>query len=169
MEDTKIKEELSISYISTVAAVAGIDYQIDRHDGDSTDGTLKKWVKTKESNNIHSSLRVQLKCTSSDSQYSDDGSNISYCLKVKNYNDLCAKATTPIILCLMIIPEDEGDWIKWTEEELIMKGCMYWQSFANSTPSINASSVTVKIDKSHVVNSKTLLDLLTKIAEEDDL
>ena len=46
---------------------------------------------------------------------------------------------------------------------------MYWQSFANSTPSINASSVTVKIDKSHVVNSKTLLDLLTKIAEEDDL
>lgn len=36
---SKIKEELSISYIATVAALAGIDYQIDCYDGDSTDGT----------------------------------------------------------------------------------------------------------------------------------
>ena len=40
----QIKEDLSISYIIAVASRAGVDYEIIRHDGDSTDGILKTWI-----------------------------------------------------------------------------------------------------------------------------
>ena len=122
----QIKEELSINYIATVAAVAGIDYDIIRHDGDSTDGLLKKQMFPSNAGRFNASLRVQLKCTSSTSQYSDNGKIISYKLKVKNYNDLCAPATTPAILALLIIPENQDEWTRCSSEELIIKGCMYW-------------------------------------------
>jgi hypothetical protein len=73
VDTSQKKEELSINYIATVAAIAGIDYDIMRHDGDSTDGLLKKQISLSNGRRFNASLRVQLKCTSSPSQYSDDG------------------------------------------------------------------------------------------------
>lgn len=169
MDESQIKEELSINYIATVAAIGGIDYEINRHDGDSTDGLLKKWVMPKSGGKIHTSLRVQLKCTSSTSQYTDDGKHITYQLKAKNYNDLTARSTTPIVLGLLVIPEKNDDWIKWSIEELLIKGCMYWLNLANNEETSNKASVSVKIDKNNVINSNTLNALLNKIAEEGEL
>ena len=169
MDISDIKEELSINYIATVAAIAGIDYDIIRHDKDSTDGLLKKQMILSNGGKFNASLRVQLKCTSSTSQYSDDGTIISYVLKSKNYNDLCAPATTPAILGLLIIPEEQEEWTKWSTEELIIKGCMYWLSLANEEETTNVGNITVKIHKNNVINSQTLLQILNKIAEEEDL
>ncbi|WP_446898855.1 DUF4365 domain-containing protein [Clostridium sp. LBM24168] len=169
MEISQIKEELSINYIATVAAIAGIDYDIIRHDEDSTDGLLKKQMFPSNGGIFCASLRVQLKCTSSHSQYSDDGDTISYQLKAKNYNDLCAPGTIPIILGLLIIPENEKEWTKWSKEELMIKGCMYWLSLAGKDETANKANVTVKIDKHNVINSETLLQIFNKIAEEEDL
>lgn len=67
MDISHIKEELSINYIATVAAIAGIDYDIIRHDEDSTDGLLKKQMILSNGGKFNASLRVQLKCTSSTS------------------------------------------------------------------------------------------------------
>lgn len=44
MKDTQIKEDISISYISALCAYAGVAYEINRHDEDSTDGILKKRI-----------------------------------------------------------------------------------------------------------------------------
>ena len=47
MDIEKIKEEISISYISALCAYAGIDYDRVIHDEDSTDGQLKKIITLK--------------------------------------------------------------------------------------------------------------------------
>lgn len=39
---SQAKEDLSISFICALCANAGIDYEICRHDQDSTDGIIKK-------------------------------------------------------------------------------------------------------------------------------
>ena len=169
MDISQIKEELSISYISTIAAMAGIDYEIMRHDDDSADGLLKKCIYVFGGRKFNSSLHVQLKCTSSISQYNDDGKAISYKLKAKNYNDLCAPSTTPIILALLIIPENQIEWINWTPEDLMLKGCMYWLSLANNEETNNTGFVTIKIPKSNALNCETLHNILEKIAREEDL
>ena len=111
MYATQQKEDLHISYISALCSVAGISYDIQRHDDDSTDGIIKKRITFPDGGFYDSQLRIQLKSTSSESQYTDNGNYISYKLKVKNYNDLCTPSTTPIILGLLILPKDESEWV----------------------------------------------------------
>lgn len=147
MHESKVKEDISISYISAICAHAGIAYEILRHDDDSTDGLLKKCIEINDGKKFYSELRIQLKATSSPSQYEDKGDYINYKLKVKNYNDLCCPATTPIILGLLILPEDYSEWVHWTQEDLLIKGCMYWASFSEKQMSDNSNWVSVKLDK----------------------
>lgn len=114
-----------------------------------------------------SQLRIQLKSTCSPSQYTDTGDCIKYTLKVKNYNDLCTPSTMPIILCLLILPEDDSVWVNWSTEDLLIKGSMYWLDLSSAERSPNAEAVSVSIPKSNTVSPETLLNLLTKIAKEE--
>ena len=116
MHSSRQKEDISISYISALCADAGISYDIQRHDDDSTDGIMKKRIFLDDERFFDSSLRIQLKSTSSVTQYKDNGDMITYALKVKNYNDLCTPATTPVILGLFVMPEEES-WVEWSREK----------------------------------------------------
>ena len=75
-------------------------------------------------------------------------------------------ATIPIILGLLILPEEEADWVEWTPQELYIKGCMYWVNLANESLTSNKDEKTVKIEKENVINSETLQYMLEKIAKE---
>ena len=167
MNESKQKEDLQISYISAICAAAGLSYERTIHDEDSTDGTIKAKVATKNRGSINSELRVQLKCTSSSSQYTDHGTYISYKLKKKNYDDLRAQSTVPIILCLMVLPEDISGCVQWSTEELLIKGCMYWADLSKEAPSDNREKVSVHIDKTNVINQESLQEILRKIGEEE--
>ena len=100
-------------------------------------------------------------------QYTDDEEILHYKLKVKNFNDLCTRCTTPIILGLLVLPEDEDTWVKWSEKDLLINGCMYWADFSNESPSDNKNTVTVSINKKNLINKDTLLEILEKIAKEE--
>lgn len=62
MQETKVKEDISISYLSALCAYAGISYERIIHDDDSTDGILKKRVILDDKRKYDASLRIQLKC-----------------------------------------------------------------------------------------------------------
>ena len=166
MNDSSIKEDLSIAYMSAICAVAGIAFDLQRHDEDSTDAIIKKLIALPDERKCEVSLRVQLKATSSPSQYREDDENLTYILKAKNYNDLRTSSTTPIILAVLILPKNEAEWLKWTKEDLLIKGRMYWQSFASSSEKDNKNTVSVRISKENYLNSDKLLKLLQKMAEE---
>ena len=165
MQVSQQKEDVSISYISAICANCGVAYEIIRHDDNSTDGLVMKRIDIGDGVEVDAILRVQLKCTSSATQYSDKRNEIVYKLKVKNYNDLCKKSTAPAILCVLVLPDDE--WVRWTEEDLSIKGCMYWVYLGNQQEKDNAATVSVHIDKSNIINEKTICDLLDKIAKEE--
>ena len=76
MLTTKDKEDIHISYLSAVCASASISFDLQRHDDDSTDGIVKKLLEFEDGTKYMSSLRIQLKCTSSLSQYTDCGDKI---------------------------------------------------------------------------------------------
>ena len=166
MHSSRQKEDISISYISALCADAGISYDIQRHDDDSTDGIMKKRIFLGDGIFFDSALRIQLKSTSSVSQYKDKGDIITYALKGKNYNDLCTPATTPIILGLFVMPEEEASWVQWSREELLIKGCMYWADFSKMPKSDHKETVTISIPKGHVENKEFLLDILERQAKE---
>lgn len=161
------KEDIHISYILAVCASAGVSFDLQRHDDDSTDGIMKKRIVLADGTRFDSSVRIQLKCTSSKSQYSDEGNCLKYTLKVKNYNDLCTKCTTPIILGLLVLPKNENAWVKWSEKELLINGCMYWTEFSKEKQSENNNTVSVLFDKKNVINQNTVIEILEKIAKEE--
>lgn len=167
MHTTQQMEDLHISYIAALCAAEGVSYDIQRHDDDSTDGIIKKRIILGEGFFCDSSVRIQLKSTASASQYEDKGDYIRYRLKAKNYNDLCMRATTPIILGLLILPEDDGEWVRWSTEELLIKGCMYWEEFSGKEKRDKDSPVYVRIPKENIFNRKTMLNILEKIAKEE--
>lgn len=167
--DSKFKEDLSISYISALAANAGIYYETQRHDEDSTDGILKQTVDLVDGGFYTAELHVQLKATSSSSQYSERKDSITYQLKSKNYNDLCRARTAPIILALLILPKESNEWTKWTPTELMLKGSMYWASFKGYQRTSNVNSIAVNILKSQRINVNELKRLMEIVAKEEDL
>ena len=167
MLTTNDKEDIHISYLSAVCASASVSFDLQRHDDDSTDGIMKKLITLDDGTKYMSSLRIQLKCTSSVSQYTYYEEILNYKLKVKNFNDLCTRCTTPIILGLLVLPEDEDTWVKWSEKDLLINGCMYWADFSNESPSDNKNTVTVSINRKNLINKDTLLEILEKIAKEE--
>ncbi|WP_051212886.1 DUF4365 domain-containing protein [Butyrivibrio fibrisolvens] len=148
MDIEHIKEDLSICYLKTIAVVNGIALEEFRHDEDSTDVVLKKILELSGGQKFNSQISVQLKSTSSLSQYVMGPQEITYKLKVKNYNDLCANSAMPSILGLFILPENTDEWVNWDEEELLLKGQMFWISLQGKAVSTNIGSVSVKIPKS---------------------
>lgn len=164
---TQQQEDIHISYISALCADAGISYDTQRHDDDSTDGIIKKRIMLPDGSFFDAQLRIQLKSTSSLSQYTDDGNSLTYKLNVKNYNDLCMPSTIPIVLGLLILPEDENARIQWSTEELLIRGCMYWADFSRCKKSDNRSKVSVRINKANILNQDVLLNILEKIAKEE--
>ena len=165
MDNEKIKEEMSICYLQAIAAVNGISLERYHHDEDSTDVTLNKII-FPAGMEYNSQIRVQLKATSSQSQYTIRKNEIVYKLKVKNYNDLCMSSVTPSMLALLILPENQSEWITWDINELVLKGQMYWLSLQNNEKSSNESTVSVKIPKNNILNNITINDLIKKAAEE---
>lgn len=167
MDISKAKEDISISYLSALCAYNKIAFDIIRHDENSTDALIMEHISLSDEIQFEAQLRVQLKCTSSPSQYRDYGENIHYTLKAKNYNDLCSRSTTPIILALLILPENKDEWVKWTPQELLIKGQMYWEKFSNNQRCENKNSITIEISKKNILNIENLPNVIKKIAMEE--
>ena len=167
MIETNRKEELSVSYLNALCAYANIDMEQMKHDDDSRDVMIKTLITRKDGIPIHTSLQIQLKSTSQNLTVKDGV--IHYPLKIKNYNDLKADTTVPIILALLILPEKENDWLKHTVDELIIRKCMYWIDLSKYPEVDNEKTVTVHIPEANYMDCAVLKKLLNKIAEEGEV
>lgn len=167
MNEKLFEEDLSISYLRAIAAQAQVTFELNHRDEDSKDVDLKQQTVNDAGEPFNVEFSVQLKATKRIDYETDD--IIKYSLKVKNYNDLCQKGTTDIILCLLVLPEDSSTWVYQTPEELILKRCMYWVSLKGKSPSSNTSCVTIDIPKTNIMSAETLKKLIHKIANEGGL
>ncbi len=169
MDIERIKEDLSICYLKTIAAINGIALEQFNHDEDSTDVVIKKVIEMPGGLLFNSQVSVQLKSTSSLSQYTINDKEITYKLKVKNYNDLCSNAAMPSILGLFILPKDKNEWVNWNENDLLLKGQLFWIGLQGKAKSTNSGTVSVKIPLTNRLSKETIEDMLVKAAEEGRL
>ena len=155
-----IQEELNKSYVSAVAAKAGVkctweslDYGIDgRIIGMNIFGKRR----------IQSAfgISIQIKSTINWS-VSKCGKNIIYDIEVKTFDDL--KQFDPdgegALLILMCLPKKETDWLEITHDNLLMRNCCYWWKH-DGAETKNKNSVRIQIPKSNLLNSVALNKLL---------
>lgn len=99
-------------------------------------------------------IGTQLKATGS--LVSPDNGNWRFPLKLKNYDDLRVPTQTPRILVLLILPENETNWLSLSPDQLIIRRAAYWVSLLGLPESNNETSVTVSIA---IVNSFDIAQL----------
>ena len=149
------KERFSLAYINAVATYADCDVLEPRVDRGSVDGILKR-------STMAEIVGFQAKATSRDIVGSD-GEQLHFPLPICDHDNL-RKATHPLILIVVLLPDDEAQWLAQTHEELGLRYCGYWLSLSGWEEVPNTSSVTVHIPIANVFTSCQLTNLMDKAA-----
>ena len=164
--DTKFKEDLSIAYLRAICAKAEVTFNLQKRDEDGSDVDLNKCVSTDMGQRVISTIKVQLKSTSSKMFYREERKTITYKAKAKCYNDLIENRIVPLYLFLLILPENEEESVNFSVEQLIIKRCMYWVKLQKSKERAEKPFVDIIIEKSNVVSPEALLNILKSEGNE---
>ncbi|MGD6851143.1 MAG: DUF4365 domain-containing protein [Candidatus Bathyarchaeia archaeon] len=156
------KEELSRSYLNAVCAYKGISVTRPEHDYDSVDVIMRATL-TRDNNPFVTQINVQLKATSQ--ELGQDVTGFNFELPMKNFNDLRRGSANPMMLCVLRLPAEEGQWVTHSINELILRNCMYWLDVTTCPSSNNTATVTVRIPWANTLTPEKALELMTKVAE----
>ena len=89
-------------------------------------------------------------------------------LSIHDYDNL-RTAMFPFVLIVVLVPDDETQWLTQTNDELCLRHCGYWMSLAGRPAVSNTNSVTVHIPAANVFGSRGLTDLMDKVARGEPL
>jgi len=161
MDPSQQKEQFSLAYVQAVATVAGYALGRPSVDDDSVDATI--YATGASATPRRPRLDVQVKCTAGDVLGEDA---IRFPLKVKNYNDLRPPGrdlVVPRLLVVVVVPEAVGDWLRQTEEELVMCRCGYWCSLEGFPETDNQESVTVTVPRTQQFTPAALQGIMQRV------
>ena len=135
--------EYSASLTSTRLPRAGYACQVVHVDDNSVNVQLAARGKVHETAVLRSpKIDIQLKATAQQVLKKD---HLAFALPVKNYNDLREESLVPRLLVVLVLPQDETQWLEQTEEQMISRHCAYWSSLLGREQRENAASVTVRL------------------------
>lgn len=158
------EEFLSISAITGIAAMAGVELECSIHDY-GVDGTIRE-IRYDPFCGRVPSLTMDYQMKASINWEQRDG-YIIYDLEVKNYNQLISRlkdraSNTPFLLILLCLPKEE-EWLSICSEEMKLRKCCYWYTVSDSDDySDNSSTVRIKIPVSNILLPETI----TKMFED---
>ncbi len=154
------KEALSRAYVHALAAAAGV--LCSRPDPDyGIDLCLREVeVRDKRLWDTGVQIDVQLKATSK-SLLAD--TEIRYDLDADGYNTLCRSAGgVPRILVLVVLPDDEREWLSQTPDELCLRRCAFWASLEGRRETAARSSVRITIPRADVFSPDVIRLLMDR-------
>ena len=154
------KERFSLAYINAVAAHAGCEVIESKVDRGSVDGILKR-------TRMEEIIGFQAKATSRDI-VGRDGVQLHFPLPILDYDSL-RTASRPFMLIVVLLPDDEAQWLTQSGDELCLRYCGYWLSLAGMQESPNQYNVTVQIPMTNVFGSSQLADLMGKASKGESL
>ena len=157
------QEALSLAYVQAVAAKAGVicisagwDVGID-----VSLRTVEIPGQRRGPGKVQ--LDLQLKSTTRGNIRND---HLMYDLDVKNYDDLrVSAAMCPRLLVVLVLPEEEADWLGQSAEELILRHCAYWTWLGNAVPTTAVATVRVAIPVSNVFSVAALQALIARLEQ----
>jgi hypothetical protein len=171
MTPQDIEAELSYAYLHAVAAKAAVACQYCSRTFDSTgvDAQLKVVRDFGPGALTELTVEVQLKATIR--QPGERLNRLAYFLAdIGRYNRLRAETIVPPrVLVVLFLPEDAEEWLRHTDEQLVLKRCAYWVSLKGAPESANDSGQTIYIPRDQVFSPEGLTSMLARLAQEEDL
>lgn len=170
------REALSHAYLQSVVSYAGgslsqRDKIADNMGYDALVTFQGKW--TESSMLYQVDIDIQLKATSNNYRLCDD--YISYEINREHYEKYRNNAMIPrkhsLILLMILPPEEEfEEWLRFSEEELRFRKCMYWVSLRDAPVIGNQQKFTIHFPRKNLFTSDSLLnDIVKPLSEGKDL
>ncbi|QII29540.1 DUF4365 domain-containing protein [Stenotrophomonas maltophilia] len=157
MDDKKQMEEFQYAYVAALAAHAGLNRGDLRVDDDSIDVQFASAGVPVPGPFLSPSIQLQLKCTRT---AKISGGDLSFDLKIKNYNDLRANTLLPRYLAVLVVPDATSDWLTHGTGCISLQNECYWVSLKGAKPSSNTYQVTVKVPVTNRLTTSTLIDMI---------
>jgi len=160
------QEALSLAYIQTVAAVAGMTHSTVSKDY-GIDITLNE-IERRHGGFRESGVKLDLQVKSTASVV-ETRTTIAYDLPIKAYDDLRFESDQPRLLAVFVLPLDEVDWLRQTQAKLEIRKCVYWLSLRGQPAVRNRSSIRVTIPKRQVFTPASLRWIMDRIKAKESL
>jgi hypothetical protein len=156
----QIKEQLSNRFIGILAANSS--FQLDKGELDfGVDYTARKTRsyimpgtgKTRITCDPRS-IDIQLKATT-ESSVTNSGTNLTYSLESKTFNDLVHRQAdvVPLILILFVLPDNRNDWVDLAATELRLRRLAYWwRPAAGTAMTNNVARITIRIPQTNILS-----------------
>jgi hypothetical protein len=154
MNITQRMECLSRAYVQAVAAYAGFQVSKPDVDDDSIDGIIMSRIGKRPR------IEFQLKATSQDVLKVD---HVAFPLPIKNYDDLRVETITARILIVLVMPENEVEWLECSQDALSLRRCAYWHTLSGKPETSNSTTVTVHLPRSQMFTPDGLTAMMRRI------
>jgi len=158
------QEALSRAYVRAVAARAGVTC----HDTVQDFGVdmLLRDVRESEIGFSDSGpqLDIQLKSTTR-AEVRD--TEVAYDLEVRAYNLLRQPVLSGGVrlLVLLLLPDDESQWLTLSEDELFLRRCAYWISLRGATATTATTTIRITIPRTNVFSPEAVRRLMDLIEQ----
>jgi|HubBroStandDraft_4_1064222.scaffolds.fasta_scaffold572698_2 hypothetical protein len=151
--ENDVKEHLALAYVYAVASRAGCSTELIRVDRNSVDITVKHVDVDAGPDQVREGvIDLQVKAHVHDPP---DGSIRYYLANEKNFHDLRRTHTLyPKLLVVVLLPEEESEWVRLREDALELRRCGYWMSL------VDAEKRTVVIPRENVFDGRALMRLM---------
>jgi len=150
----KVQEDISLSFVSLVAQHEG--YKVSRPSSDDgVDLVISRVISRPLPDGRNrefddgSKLDIQVKSCKESKIVIENGS-IKYDLESKNYNDLVSRkknALFPLVLFLVIFPDDATSILEMQEDLILLKKYIYW--YLPQADELSGNQATVRITIPH--------------------
>lgn len=155
------QEAMSRSYVQAVAARAGLIVTVPGADFGIDLCLHTVEVRGRRWGPGPVQLDLQLKSTTR-AQVREG--RLYYDLDVKNYNDLRAPAPMcPRLLIVLVLPEQEEEWLNQTPEELVLRRCAYWLWLGAAEATTATTTVRVPIPLEQVFSVPAVQGIVARL------
>ena len=149
-----MKEQLSWAYVRAVVFRAGYRLSTPVVDDHGIDGTIESYGRG------INRVDFQLKSTT---EFHPTAHSVDYDLRVANYNQLVRDDDLPRVLILLLMPEDDSQWLAQTEDELCLRKCAYWVDLMGKVPSTNSVTQRVSLPLANVFDQVGVHSMFSQV------
>jgi Domain of unknown function (DUF4365) len=131
------KESLSTAYVTAVVGRARHNLWVVRDHDYKVDGSIKQLV-IRGGKHCESGFGVDFQAKSS-VVWEYDGGEVLYDLEAETYNYLIMRSSNssqPCILVVLCLDRDDSRWLETSEDELILRNCVYWLQISGARTTI---------------------------------
>jgi hypothetical protein len=117
---------------------------------------------------IEFAVDVQLKATSQRPR--ETKTHYAFDMRVEHYEK--ARSTTrscPLLVVVLFLPPDAAEWLRQSEDGLLMKRCAYWVSLYGAPPSACGpkSEQVIYLPKTNVLSVDGLRSVIARISRDE--